>query len=136
MVHETLGSQTYSDEKNRIRCRLNFGERKNVPSDWFEGVIEQYDPANPEQEGQVLSQVEGSWVGFVDFDKVRYWDIRTTEKMAMWAPPRPLLSDSRNRSDRNYLAAKDIKKAQAEKIRLEEQQRYERKLREAVHGKH
>mmetsp|Transcript_28791 Transcript_28791/g.59015 ORF Transcript_28791/g.59015 Transcript_28791/m.59015 type:complete len:436 (-) Transcript_28791:489-1796(-) len=137
MVHETIGTQSFWDEKNKIRCRLQFGaeNRKNVPSDWFEGVIEKYDPAKPDEEGQAISNVEGSWVGFCDFDKVRYWDMRTTEKVAMSAPRNTLPSDSRKRADRNFLEAKDIKKAQSEKVRMEEQQRHERKLREAVHGK-
>ena len=50
--------------------------------------------------------------------------------------PGQLKSDSRNRTDRNYLAAKNVNLAQAEKIRLEEDQRYQRKLREAKHGAH
>jgi hypothetical protein len=46
-------------------------QRKGIPSDYFEGVIERYDPSNPDEEGgEVLSSVDGSWVGFVDFDKV------------------------------------------------------------------
>jgi hypothetical protein len=34
------------------------------------------------------------------------------------------------------MAAKNINQAQAEKIRLEEDQRHERRLREAKHGAH
>lgn len=86
--------------------------RKNVPTDYFEGVIERYDPANPEAEGQVVSNVEGSWVGYCDFDKVRYWDHRTTEKLAMSPPRNTLPSDSRRRADRNALEKKDFKLAQ------------------------
>mmetsp|Transcript_89282 Transcript_89282/g.133859 ORF Transcript_89282/g.133859 Transcript_89282/m.133859 type:complete len:435 (-) Transcript_89282:168-1472(-) len=138
MVHESVGPQLFWDEKNKIRCRLNYGAegRKNVPTDYFEGVIERYDPANPEAEGQVVSNVEGSWVGYCDFDKVRYWDHRTTEKLAMSPPRNTLPSDSRRRADRNALEKKDFKLAQTEKVRMEEQQRAERKLRENVHGKH
>jgi len=44
--------------------------------------------------------------------QVRYWDYRSAEKMAHYAPPVVLPSDSRNRTDRNALAAKDYKKAQ------------------------
>jgi hypothetical protein len=54
-----------------------------------------YDPSNPDKEGtEVVSNVDGSWVGFVDFDKVRYWDVRTTEKMTMSKPKNLLPSDS------------------------------------------
>uniref|UniRef100_A0A7S0EDB9 Oxysterol-binding protein n=1 Tax=Hanusia phi TaxID=3032 RepID=A0A7S0EDB9_9CRYP len=139
MVHQTIGTQTFTDENNGIRCRLEFGNpanRKGIPNDFFEGVIEQYDQKDPEAPGTALHQVQGSWLGFVDFDKTRYWDIRTTEKTPMSAPADMLKSDSRNRTDRKFLEAKDFKKAQAEKIRLEENQRHERRLREAVHGKH
>ena len=45
-------------------------------------------------------------------------------------------SDSRLRPDRKALEAGNIALAQDEKVRIEEQQRYERRLREAVHGKH
>lgn len=48
----------------------------------------------------MLSNVDGSWVGFVDFDKVRYWDVRTTEKMTMSKPKDLLPSDSTFRLDR------------------------------------
>jgi hypothetical protein len=138
MHHECLGVQTFEDEKNRIRCKIFFGNegKKGLPSDYFEGVIERYDPANPDAEGtQVFSNVEGSWVGFCDFDKVRYWDVRTCEKMPMSKPRNLLRSDSSFRPDSIALAKKDIPTAQAAKLELEGVQRYERKLREAVHGK-
>jgi len=139
MCHETLGVQTFTDAKNGIRCRLEFGNpsgRKGVPSDYFEGVIEKYDPCSADAPGEVLVRTEGSWVGFIDFGGVRYWDIRTTQKMPILTPGNILKSDSRYRPDRIALEAKDIPLAQDEKVRIEEQQRRERRLREAVHGKH
>mmetsp|Transcript_39699 Transcript_39699/g.77698 ORF Transcript_39699/g.77698 Transcript_39699/m.77698 type:complete len:448 (+) Transcript_39699:36-1379(+) len=139
MHHECVGTQTFEDAKNKIRCRITFGNpegKRGLPTDFFEGCIERYDPANPEKEGtQVLSNVDGSWVGFVDFDKVRYWDVRTCEKMSMCKPRNLLPSDSCFRSDSIALAKKDIQAAQAAKLDLEQVQRAERKLREAVHGK-
>ena len=111
MCHETLGVQTFTDHKHGIRCRLEFGNpagRKGVPSDYFEGVIEKYDPCNPEAPGQVLVKTEGSWVGFIDFEGVRYWDIRTTQKMPLITPASTLKSDSRLRPDRVALEAKVV----------------------------
>jgi hypothetical protein len=35
--------QTFTDEKNKIRCRISFGNpegKRGLPSDYFEGVIE------------------------------------------------------------------------------------------------
>ena len=75
-------------------------------------------------------------MGFIDFAGVRYWDIRSTQKMSMCTPAQTLKSDSRLRPDRKALEAKNLKLAQDEKVRIEEQQRHERRLREAVHGKH
>jgi len=136
MRHELLNTQTFVDTKNNLRATIQYGpsERVGVPSDYFEGCLEKFDPAQPDKEGQVLSNITGSWVGFCDFDKVRYWDINSCSKLSMSAPVTLLKSDSRNRPDRIALAAKDITLAQAEKIRLEETQRRERKLREAKHG--
>ena len=122
MVHQTIGTQTFTDEKNGIRCRLEFGNpsnRKGIPNDFFEGVIEQFDSKNPDAPGTALHQVQGSWLGFVDFDKTRYWDIRTTEKTPMSVPADMLKSDSRHRTDRKFLEAKDFKKAQVPCVILE-----------------
>ena len=44
---------------------------------------------------------------------MRYWDLRSSERMTIEAPPAILPSDSRHRSDRNLLAVKDYKGAQA-----------------------
>lgn len=118
-----------ADEKNGIRCTIQFSAQKGLPSDYLEGYIEKYDVRDSSKEGSVLCSVEGSWIGYVDFDQVRFWDIRTAEKMTHYAPSSVLPSDSRKRGDRNALAANDYTKAQAEKIALEEQQRAERKLR-------
>mmetsp|Transcript_38151 Transcript_38151/g.89931 ORF Transcript_38151/g.89931 Transcript_38151/m.89931 type:complete len:438 (+) Transcript_38151:138-1451(+) len=137
MHHECLGEQLFTDDANGIRCIITYAPegRKGVPTDYFQGVIERYDPRNADAEGQMVCSVEGSWVGFVDFDRVRYWDVRTTTKLGVAPPSRTLLSDSRHRADRNALAAKDYKLGQAKKLEMEEQQRAERRLREAVHGK-
>ena len=61
---------------------------------------------------------------------MRYWDFRTFSKATSSSPPTLLPSDSRLRPDRNALVEKNIKLAQAEKLRLEEEQRQQRKLRE------
>lgn len=136
MRHELFNTQTFIDNTNNMRATVHYGPpgRVGLPSDYFEGVLEKFDPANPDKEGQVISNISGSWVGFCDFDKVRYWDINACTKLSMAAPVNLLKSDSRNRPDRVALAAKNISLAQAEKIRLEEAQRRERKLREAKHG--
>jgi hypothetical protein len=137
MCHETFGAQTFTDAKNGLRCRLEFGNpsgRKGVPSDFFEGVVERYDVSQPDAQGEDISVVEGSWVGFIDFDGKRYWDLRKAAPAAMRTPECLLRSDSRLRADRLALESGNIELAQEEKVRMEEQQRAERRLREAVRG--
>mmetsp|Transcript_1543 Transcript_1543/g.4205 ORF Transcript_1543/g.4205 Transcript_1543/m.4205 type:complete len:138 (-) Transcript_1543:125-538(-) len=129
MHHECLGSLDFEDEAHGLRCTIRFGEGgRSMPSDYFEGTIERTDAAGGEP--VVVSTVTGSWVGFVDFDKERYWDVRSSTAMRMWAAPAPLLSDSRARPDRGALAAGEYKAAQAAKTLLEEDQRRDRRLRQ------
>ena len=106
MRHEIYGSQTFVDTTNNMRAVINYSPsgRVGLPSDYFEGVLEKFDPAAPDREGQLISNITGSWVGFCDFDKVRYWDINTVEKLAMKVPTSILKSDSRCRGDRNAVS--------------------------------
>ena len=74
-------------------------------------------------------------MGFIDFDKVRYYDIR--EKQHIHFPIQAkgdtsLPSDSSRRKDSRILASGDIKAAQAAKEELENLHRNDRKLREAA----
>ena len=69
-------------------------------------------------------------MGFADFNKQRYWDIREQEKI--WFPilsfedHQTLASDSKKRIDSLTLKTGDIEAAQAAKERLEELQRHDR----------
>jgi len=79
-----------------------------------------------------VCEIKGNYVGFLDFDDVRYWDYR--EKASLNYPIVPLAapflpSDARNRTDAIYLVNNPVEEAQAEKERLEEIQRNDRKLR-------
>ena len=74
-------------------------------------------------------------MGYLNFDGVRYWDIRDKDKIHF--PPRKedvpvdsLPSDSIRRTDRLFLEDRPVEEAQAEKERLENVQRHDRKLRE------
>ena len=74
-------------------------------------------------------------MGFIDFDGIRYWDIR--EKESVWFPiekkgESSLPSDSSRRRDAIVLATGDIKAAQVVKEEMENLQRNDRKLREAA----
>jgi hypothetical protein len=72
-------------------------------------------------------------MGFIDFDGVRYYDIR--EKQLIHFPiaakgESSLPSDSTKRKDGRILFGGDIPAAQAAKEQLENLQRNDRKLRE------
>mmetsp|Transcript_25916 Transcript_25916/g.62509 ORF Transcript_25916/g.62509 Transcript_25916/m.62509 type:complete len:438 (+) Transcript_25916:63-1376(+) len=138
MHHETLGEWVFTDEANALRATITFNpppkskSSKSPPSDYFIGCIDKYDPAEPEKKGSQLCGIEGSWVGFCEFNRERSWHHTDGPIVAHGTPTdRTVLpSDSTKRGDRNALALKDYKLAQSEKTRLENVQRAERKLRE------
>ena len=87
------------------------------------------------QNGTKVCEVTGNYVGFLDFDGVRYWDER--EKNKIYFPlageePNSLPSQASKRTDGRFLLSKTVEEAQAEKERLEDLQRHDRKLREAA----
>ena len=74
-------------------------------------------------------------MGYLNFDGVRYWDMRDKEKIHFpprWVDvdPKCLPSDASKRTDRMFLESRPIDEAQEEKERLENLQRHDRKLRE------
>ena len=86
------------------------------------------------RDGQKICEITANYVGFCDFDGARYWDYR--EQDLVHYPIQGALdyigSDARNRTDGQFLLTKTTEEAQAEKVRLEEIQRNDRKLREAT----
>ena len=84
--------------------------------------------------GKKVVEIYGNYMGFVDFNKQRYWDIREMEKV--WFPiiklpeNKTLASDSKKRLDSITLLTGDVDAAQRAKESLEEIQRRDRKLRE------
>ncbi len=72
----------------------------------------------------------GTYLGFIEFDGKRYWDIRETNYLNIYDNPNQLLSSSLFREDRIYLEKQDLEKGQINKNKLEELQRHDRKLRE------
>ena len=74
-------------------------------------------------------------MGYLDFDSVRYWDARESEKVYFelaGEEKNPLPSQATKRTDGRTKISCSIEEAQAEKERLENLQRHDRKLREAV----
>ena len=135
---EFSGNMTFTDEKNKISCdvALNpdalgffkglFAKAKSH-SDTFRGEIFQETPTGKVSHGLVT----GSWLGYLDVNKVRYWDIRDAPKADRVVPNDHVLpSDSVLREDSRYLRVGDFTRAQEYKTMGEESQRYDRKLRQ------
>lgn len=83
MKNESQGILSFIDEGNGnnyilnidIRCVVQLGKVKGKPTDYFEGEI---------KKGKTtLSKLYGSYMGFADFDGVRYWDARVIKPFAM-----------------------------------------------------
>lgn len=96
-------------------------ETRYRPQDYFEGEIE--------QDGAIVSKIYGSYVGFLEFDGVRYWDAREDTICIMRRTPEVLPSDASYRADLQSLAHGNVEVAQRNKERLEELQRHDAKLR-------
>ena len=60
-------------------------------------------------------------MGFLDFDKERFWDVREMTRFDILDSKDALMSDSRNRLDATVLLTGDITTAQANKEFLETQ---------------
>lgn len=98
VVHEVLGTYTFSDVTNKLLCCVELNPTGVLPSDAFVGSI-----VSTDQEGnalKMLSELDGSFLGFLDFDGKRYWDINkassTRDDPSFIANHLP--SDSRTRS--------------------------------------
>ena len=101
---------------------------KGRPQDFFSGEIC--------KGGKKVCTIEGNYMGYVDFDGVRYWDLRDEEHQPkhlrpIWIQENCLKSDSTLREDRRYLCLSDYDAGQIAKEDIEEEQRKDRKLREA-----
>lgn len=67
--------------------------------------------------GKTVSTLKGNYMGFVDFDNERYWDVR--DQFIFDVIPKDisesLASDSRNRTDSVALLSGDVEQAQRNK---------------------
>ena len=118
----------FKDEVNEIEGQYEPGKYRMKTQDYICGDIK--------VKGKKVCDIYANYMGFCDFSNVRYWDIREQEKI--WFPIRQLdpskklASDSVNRIDSMTLKTGDVPAAQEAKESLEEIQRNDRKLREAV----
>ena len=81
------------------------------------------------KDAKSLCKIEGEWTNYISFDGHKYWTVKDYEPIPLYKMEYTLPSDSTNRADLNYLLQNDEINAQAEKEKLEELQRADRKLR-------
>lgn len=56
----------FTDEKNGLEIKIEFGKVKKRPSDYFAGKIY--------KSGNEIGVIEGTYLGYIDIDGKRYWD--------------------------------------------------------------
>jgi len=120
-VHETIGNMELKDEANGIYCNIAFGKVKKKPSDYIEGTIF--------VKGEPVSQITGTYLGWLEIDGKRYFDYRYTQPFECKIEKSPLASDFQYRPDKALLALGHYDDAQKEKEQLEHIQRTDAKLR-------
>lgn len=140
-IIEYDGSGVFKDEANKLSAELfmpipNQGGwvsswfAKKHPSDHFVGDIA--------RDGKPVCHVEGSWLGAIEFDGQRYWthtDTKLVSKHERVKDDLALPSDVRHREDMELLRQGDAKAAATAKVKLEEAQRRDAKLRKEAKAK-
>jgi hypothetical protein len=137
-IQDYGGSITFTDKKNDLACELTFEAPGWVaswfstpkhPSDWLSGDIYRMSTRTKNKK-DVLAKVEGSWLSHVDVDGKRYWDLKEVAPWSIRPADNPLPSDCRYREDLQALLRGDEEEAQRLKVKLEEKQRREARLRD------
>jgi hypothetical protein len=77
-----------------------------------------------------VSKVYGSYLSFIDFNNIRYWDIRENVPIKLIDVDHHIKSSSVLRDDRLYLKQGKLNEAQMAKEELENFQRQDKKLRD------
>jgi len=107
-----------------MTAQVRFGKTKGKPSDYIEGEIK--------VNGEIVSKITGTYLGWIEIDGNRYFDYRAIMPFKFIMEKSRLASDFAYRPDLYFLQLGDIPKAQKEKEVLEHIQRTDAKLRKAV----
>ncbi|KAL4471196.1 hypothetical protein ABPG72_007563 [Tetrahymena utriculariae] len=118
---ESKGTLTFVDQKNSLVGTVVIGKVKKKPTDYLEGQIT--------QNGQIVSQISGSYMGYIQIDNERYWDYRVALPLKLHHQTNLLKSDSSNRSDLQLLSMMALVPAQKAKEEMEQAQRQDAALR-------
>ena len=114
LIHLATGTLTFTDEKNGLTASVVIGGAgKKYPKDYFNGEIKCGE--------QVVSKIFGSYMGYIEFDGLRYWDERrsTTYEIVGTELSEALPSDWRNRLDTILHQEGNMEAAQENKDKLE-----------------
>ena len=120
MRQESICEITFKDLVNDYKAVIKMGPDRKL-SDYFEGTIE--------KDGNVLSNIKGSYLEFIEIDGERYWDIRRNINIQGYPIYPQIKSSSIYRPDSLKLLEKDVEGAQEKKDEQENIQRRDRKLR-------
>ena len=103
--HILDGDFEFMDEKNGLKATINVGKVYRKPKDYMSGKIEKLNQLTGDWE-VVCNEIKGTYMGYIDFDGERLFDIRRFEDDLEHKPlplesqsPLCLPSDSRHRSD-------------------------------------
>jgi hypothetical protein len=118
-----------------------FSRKKGAMPDYFKGIItilsknSKFDKkencfTNVDQSKHILCSIEGEFTNYVKLDGVNYWEHDKCEHPPFKRMSYTLPSDSTFREDLNWLKKGDEGMSQKTKIKLEDIQRHEKRLRE------
>ena len=95
LAHCLCGTCDFVDEANGVTATYTIGTKKG--RDYIKGEIK--------KDGRVVSTLTGTYMGWLEFDGVRYWDIRRMQNFALQELPmdKALRSDWRWRTDTRAL---------------------------------
>ena len=127
LKHETTGEVRYTEKQYNVSCTVKIGKQKGMPSDYIYGEIM--------IGNKVVSVLRGSYLSHIEFDGVRFWDIRENFPISVIEKSKNLPSSALTRDDRRLLEEGKAKEAQEAKEKIENLQRYDRKLRKDYHKK-
>ncbi len=108
MGHQLLGKISFTDAANEIEGHYSPGSYTFKTQDYISGNIK--------VKGKKVVDIYGNYMGFVDFNKERYWDIREMEEKVWFPivkldPEETLKSDSSKRIDSVTLRTGDVNAA-------------------------
>jgi hypothetical protein len=150
------GTMRFSDTSNKLKAliKMNAGKKGGMfsknRSDLIEGKVYyvkegMVEPLNTEKAnkknnknknefkyldlGKEIGEIKGSWLDKVYLGEQLLWDIDIHRPVRHSSVQNPLPSDWRFREDLLWVRYADLKRAEKWKLKLEERQRFERKLR-------